>query len=185
LMVGFSFEDAKRVWIGEKTSRDITDLHADFYPNVARHVAELNIELKRSEHLRRELLREELRNVLQMVQEIHLLRVLKAMDQMGRGRSPGSSLDGEHRAFDGIKQILDKLYTEQIKPAISGQATIVVPREKTNEALIFLTDIPQIIGDDIKQYGPFKRGEVAFLPKRSAELLIKKGTAQKFEVKAV
>jgi DNA replication factor GINS len=80
---------------------------------------------------------------------------------------------------------LDRLYTEQIKPAINGQAAIVTIREKTNEALIFLTDIPQIIGDDIKQYGPFKRGEVAFLPKRSAELLIKNGTAQKFEVKAV
>jgi DNA replication factor GINS len=184
-MAGFSFEDVKSVWIAEKASRDVTDLPMDFYLNVARHVAELNIEFKRGERLRQELLREELRNVLQMVQEIHLLRVLKAMDQIGRGRSPSSPLDGERRAFDGVRQILDKLYTEQIKPAVSGQAAIVAPREKTNETLIFLTDIPQIIGDDIKQYGPFKRGEVAFLPKRSAELLIKKGTAQKFSVRAV
>lgn len=184
-MPGFSFEDVKRVWIGEKTSRDITDLPVDFYQNVARYVAELNIEFKRGEQLRQELLREELRNVLQIIQEIHLLRVLKAMDQVGRGHLPASSLDGERRAFDGVRQILDKLYTEQIRPAISGKAAIVAPREKTNETLIFLTDIPQIIGDDIKQYGPFKKGEVAFLPKRSAELLIKKGTAQKFEVRAV
>jgi len=184
-MAGFSFEDTKNVWIAEKTSRDLADLPVDFYLNVARHVAELNIEIKRGEQLRQELLREELSNVLQMVQEIHLLRVLKAMDQVGRGHLPGSSLDGERRAFDGVRQILDRLYTEQIKPAISGQAAIVAIREKTNEALIFLADIPQIIGDDIKQYGPFKKGEVAFLPKRSAELLIKKGTARKFEVKTV
>ena len=184
-MVGFSFEDVKHVWIAEKTSREITDLPVDFYQSVARHVAELNIEFKRGEQLRQELLREELRNILQMIQEIHLLRVLKAMNKMGRGHLPSSSLDGERRAFDGIRQILDGLYSNLIRPAISGEATILARREITNEAVIFLTDIPQIIGDDMKQYGPFRKGEVAFLPKRSAELLIKKDTAHKFEVKAL
>ncbi len=184
-MAGFSFEDIKHVWIAEKISRELTDLPVDFYQSVARHVAELNLELKRGEQLRQELLREELRNVIQMVQEIHLLRVLKAMDEIAREHLPSSSLEGERRAFDGIRQILDRLYAELIKPAVGGEATTVVRREITNEVVIFLTDIPQIIGDDLKQYGPFRSSEVAFLPKRSAELLIKKGTARKFEVKAL
>jgi len=178
-MAGFSFEDIKHVWIAEKISREPADLPV----GVARHVAELNLELKRGEQLRQELLREELRNVIQMVQEIHLLRVLKAMDEIVRGHLPSSSLEGERRAFDGIRQVLDGLYAELIKPAVSGEAAIVPRREITNEVVIVMTDIPQIIGDDLKQYGPFRSGEVAFLPKRSAELMIKKGTARKFEVK--
>jgi DNA replication factor GINS len=184
-MVGFSFEDVKKVWIAEKTSRELTDLPSDFYQSVARHVAELKIEFKRGEQLRQELLREELSNILQMVQEIHLLRVLKAMNEIARGHLPSSPLDSERRAFDGIRQILDRLYVDLIRPAVSGEAAILVRREITNEAVIFLTDIPQIIGDDMKQYGPFSKGEVAFLPRRSAELLVKKGTAYKFEVKAL
>jgi len=184
-MAGFSFEDIKQAWVAEKISRNLTDLSADFYQNVARYVAELNLELKRGDQLRQELLREELRNVLQMVQEIHLLRVLKAMDEIAGGHLPSSPIEGERRTFDGIRQILDRLHAELIRPAVSGEAAVAARREITNEAVIFFTDIPQIIGDDLKQYGPFRSGEAAFLPKRSAELLIKKGTARKFEVKAL
>jgi len=184
MMAGFSFEDVKRAWIAEKTSRGLTDLPNDFYQSVARHVAELNFELKRVEQLRQELIQEELRNVLQMVQEIYLLRMLKAMDEITKGRLPSPTLESERDAFGEIRQILEKLYIDLIKPAVSGEAVITARREITNTVLIILTDVPQIIGDDLKQYGPFKKGEVAFLPQRSAELLIKQGTAQKLEVKA-
>lgn len=183
-MAGFSFEDVKRTWIAEKSSRGLTDLLNDFYQSVARHVAELNFELKRGEQLRQELIQEELRNVLQMVQEIYLLRVLKAMDEIAKGRLPSSTLESERNAFGEIRQILEKLYIDLIKPAVSGEAVVTPRREITNTVLIILTDIPQIIGDDLKQYGPFKSGEVAFLPQRSAELLIKQGTVRKLEVKA-
>lgn len=182
-MAGFSFEDVKRAWIAEKTSRGITDLSNDFYQSVARYVAELNFELKRGEQLRQELIQEELRNVLQMVQEIYLLRVLKAMDEITKGRLLGSALESERNAFGDIKQTLEKLYIDMIKPAVSGEAVVTARPEVTNTVLIILTDMPQIIGDDMKQYGPFKSGEVAFLPQRSAELLMKQGTARKLEVK--
>jgi DNA replication factor GINS len=184
-MAGFSFEDVKRAWIAEKTSRVLTDLPSDFYQSVARHVAELNFELKRGEQLRQELIQEELRNVIQMVQEIYLLRVLKAMDEITKGRLPIPTLERERNAFGEVRQTLEKLYTNLVKPAVSGEAAVPARREITNTALIILTDIPQIIGDDLKQYGPFKSGEVVFLPQRSAELLLKQGTVRKLEVKAL
>lgn len=184
-MASFSFEDLKHAWIAEKTSRGLADLPNDFYQSVARYVAELNFELKRGEQLRQELLQGELRNVLQLVQEIHLLRVLKAMDEVTKGRLSGPMLEGERYAFDKIRQILEKLYTDLVKPAVGGEAAVGARREVTNTMIIILADIPQIIGDDMKQYGPFKSCEVAFLPQRSAELLMKRGTARKLEVKAL
>lgn len=185
MMARFSFEDLKRAWISEKTSRGLTDLSNGFYQSVARHVAELNFELKRGEQLRQELLQEELRNVLQLVQEIHFLRVLKAMDGVTKGRLPGPVLESERYTFNEIRQILEKLYTELVKPAVGGEAAVAVRREVTNVMTIILADIPQIIGDDMKQYGPFKGGEVAFLPQRSAELLMRQGAARKLEIKAL
>jgi len=184
-MVSFSFEDLKRAWIAEKTSRGLADLPNDFYQSVARHVAELKFELKRGEQLRQELLQEELRNVLRLVQEIHLLRVIKAIGGVTKGRLPAPMLEGERYAFNEIRQILEKLYTELVKPAVSGEAVVAARREVTNTMIIILAGIPQIIGDDMKQYGSFKSGEVAFLPQRSAELLTKQGTARKLEVKAL
>lgn len=181
-MASFSFDDIKQAWVKEKTSRELSDLPGDFYPNVAKHVAELNRELRHGEQLRKELLEAELREVTRMVQEIHLLRVIKAMDRISRGHPPASSLERESHAFGEIRQVLEKLHAELIAPVISGEAAIAARREITNVPLIILTEMPQIIGDDLKRYGPFKSGDAAFLPKRSAELLIKQGVARKIEV---
>ena len=43
----------------------------------------------------------------------------------------------------------------------------------------FLKDTPAIIGSDFKTYGPFKKGDVAALPKANASILIKMGAAEK------
>ncbi len=43
----------------------------------------------------------------------------------------------------------------------------------------FLKDTPIITGVDMKQYGPFKKGDVAALPKENASVLIKMKVAEK------
>ncbi len=181
--MGFSFEDIEQIWIEEKSTRGPTDLPDEFYQNVAGYVAELSREASRGDLLRRELIQEELRHVLQAVQEIHLLRVLKTAELAAKGELPGLLLERERYAFNEIKQAMERLYAELIAPAMSGKAEIVTPREITNIALIYLEEVPQIIGENMKCYGPFRGGEVGFLPKRSAELLIKRGVARKIEVK--
>ncbi len=178
-----SSEDIKRVWIEEKSARELTDFPEEFYQDVARHVAELSREANRGEPLRQELIQEELWHVLQMVQEIYLLRVLKAMALVASGKLPSPLVERERYAFNEIKQTLEKLHAELVVPAMRGESGIAAPKEVTNIALIYLSEMPPIIGDDGKQYGPFKAGEVGFLPKRNAELLIKYGAARMIEVK--
>jgi len=178
-----SSEDIKRIWIEEKSARELVDLPEEFYQDVARHVAELSREASRGEPLRQELVREELLHVLQMVQEIYLLRVLKAMALVASGKLPSPLLEHERCTFNEIRQALEKLHAELVAPAMRGEARIAAPREITNIVLICLTEVPPIIGDDGKHYGPFKGGEVGFLPKRNAELLIKYGAARMIEVK--
>ncbi|MBA7620150.1 hypothetical protein ES703_27494 [subsurface metagenome] len=182
-MVEFSYDDVKQVWLAEKTSRELTEIPEEFYQNVAKYVAQLNLELKRSEPLRGELLREELQNVFQMVQEIYLSRTLKAIDEVAQGRLPDLLLERERYAFNEIRQSLEKLCADLISPTITGSAELSAPREITNVLLIVLAEVPTIVGDDLRQYGPFKKGEIASLPRRSAELMVKHGLARKIEVK--
>jgi DNA replication factor GINS len=184
-MVRFTLDDIKATWAKEKASRELIELPDEFYSNVARYVAELNRELGRGEELRRELLQEELRNVLRMVQEIHLSRTFKALGEISEGRLPSSLLDRERYAFGEIRQILEKLHTQLVTPALRGEVAITAPPEATHVPLVVLAEIPQIMGDDMRQYGPFKSGEIASLPRRSAELLIKHDLARKVEVKAL
>jgi len=182
-MVEFSYDDVKQVWLAEKTSRELMEIPEEFYQNVAKYVAQLNLELKRSEPLRGELLQEELQNVFQMVQEIYLSRTLKTIDEVAQGKLPDTLLERERYAFNEIRQSLEKLCAELIPPTITESAELAAPREITNVLLIMQAEVPTIVGDDLRQYGPFKKGEIASLPRRSAELMVKHGLARKIEVK--
>jgi DNA replication factor GINS len=117
-----------------------------------------------------------------MVQEIYLLRLLKAIEEVTKGRLPNSLVERERQAFIEIRRILDELYVGLIVPAITGRAKIAPPHEVTNILLVFSSEMPQIIGDDLKPYGPFKRGEAASLPRRTAELILKHGLAKRVEI---
>ena len=46
----------------------------------------------------------------------------------------------------------------------------------------FLTDVPQIVGADLKVYGPFRTGVVVELPKPNAEAFVERGVAAYEEV---
>jgi DNA replication initiation complex subunit (GINS family) len=184
-MAEFTFEDIKDVLIEEKSTRGLVDLPGEFYSNVGRYVAELSREADRGEAIRRDILKEELRHVLQMVQEIHTLRVTKTLNELAKGVLPASLLDKERNTFNEIRQTLEKLRVELVVSAMAGEAAVVAPKEITNVALIFSADVPQIVAEDMKSYGPFKVGEVGFLPGPRAEFLVKHGLARKIEVKSL
>lgn len=182
-MAGLTFEDLESAWLEEKRARNLTDLPEEFYANVASYVAELKREAEHGDELRRDLLQGELSEVLRMVQEIHLLRVLKATGEAVRGQFPEPLMERERYTFDEIRQGLEKLRAELVAPALEGKAALTAPREITNMMLLIQTEMPQIIGDDLKPYGPFEAGEVVNLPRRSGELLVRRGLARKISVK--
>jgi DNA replication initiation complex subunit (GINS family) len=49
----------------------------------------------------------------------------------------------------------------------------------------FLEDIPEIVGVDLRIYGPFKKEDVASIPSPNAQALEKQGAAKVIEVKGV
>jgi DNA replication initiation complex subunit (GINS family) len=54
-------------------------------------------------------------------------------------------------------------------------------RNRRMTVLRFLKDIPEIIGADMKSYGPFKVEDIASLPKDNAKILIKQGMVEKID----
>jgi DNA replication initiation complex subunit (GINS family) len=49
----------------------------------------------------------------------------------------------------------------------------------------FLQDIPEIVGVDMKSYGPFKKEDVASLPIPNAQALVKQGAVREIEVRGI
>jgi DNA replication factor GINS len=63
-----------------------------------------------------------------------------------------------------------------------------LPQEtKTNSpglmTVRILQEIPEIVGADMKTYGPFKPEDIASLPKENAKTLIKQGIAAEVETR--
>lgn len=182
-MFGFTLDDLVNIYRAEKTSQDLVELPDNFYLSVAKLTSRLVLELKHGDPLRRDLLREELRNVIYMVQDIHLARVFKAVDKVIRGDIPAPMLDRERYAFSEVRQILEKLRNELLTPAITGKVSVTAPIERTKTLLIILIDLPEkIIGADMRNYGPFIKGNIVNIPQLSAEMMVKHGMAR--EIKA-
>jgi len=183
-MTDFSVDEIVRIYREEKTSREITELPEDFYQNVGKYISQLTVEMKRGDGIRRELVQEELKNVMRMVQDIHLARVLKGMNRVAQGLLPAPLIDRERYAFSEIRQSLEKLQAELVQPAIAGKVALAAPPDLTNSLLILLTEFPErIVGVDMKSYGPFTKGEIVSLPSPNAEIIVRHGAAKKITAK--
>jgi hypothetical protein len=65
------------------------------------------------------------------------------------------------------------------KKAIEGIEAIEQGTRTADSIKIkFLKDVPEFVGSDKKDYGPFKKDEIAKLPEKEGKLLIKKGIAE-------
>ncbi len=183
-MMDFSLDDLARIYREEKSSRELSEMPDEFYQGVGRHISQLNFELCRSDSIRKELLQEELRSVVFMVQEIYFTRVFKAAGRTLQGRAPVPLIDRERDAFSSIRQSLESLQADLIQPIVSGTVEVAAPRSITHSLMLFLVDFGEkIVGADMRSYGPFRSGEVVSLPIQNAEMLARHGLARKIAVK--
>lgn len=60
---------------------------------------------------------------------------------------------------------------------------IKVNKEEVNTLIRFVYAVPKFIGEDLNIYGPFIEEDIAYLPKKIAELLIKKKRAEEIKIK--
>jgi DNA replication initiation complex subunit (GINS family) len=182
-MGSLTVEELADVYRRELVSSELLELPEEFYREVAVLISRLN-EAKRSGDFEREMVEEELKHVIFMVNEIHAARTLKAIDRIAGGETPAPVLERERTAFLEIRQSLEKLHSELIVPALEGRLTMPVPTEPTKVLVTMLVDVNErILGADQKYYGPFRKGEVVNLPKINAEFMIKHDYARRIKVK--
>jgi DNA replication factor GINS len=178
------YSDLYKAWKSEKTSREPKPLSNDFYlkteaylsgleqegSSIDDHTVKGRLALKEKEVMSR-LLRE--------LKETRLRKLLAVAQN--RGTINDANLTEEEKKL--VKEFDISLKSFNQTKAVTKPAT----QEENIELSVvrFLQDIPEIVGTDLRIYGPYKKEDVGSLPDQNAKALVMQGVAKKIEVRGV
>lgn len=179
------YDELYEVWKRELQNAELERLPSDFYSRVIDYVRRLREESRMLDKktVKARLLRSEMRNVNRMLRDIMQARYKKLLKKASAGEKVSNDLltVEEERLMSGVLPFVDS-YRAFANSLLRGQLLRAeVVRESKNIVLRFLNEVPEIIGADMKSYGPFKIEDVASLPTENAKILIKQGLAEKIE----
>jgi DNA replication initiation complex subunit (GINS family) len=179
--VELNYEYLRELQQRETRASQLTKIDPKFYDSLAEYLNSLKIELdeekiKDLNSPKASLLADELKSATRLVEEIYEKREKKilqmALAEVRGGKPPIKYLTEEEKIF----------YDEIIKLLKKARRNIFSKKEKSNTVLVrALKSMPKFVGDDMKNY-EFDAEDVLTLPKKTAEILIKRKVVEKIEI---
>jgi DNA replication initiation complex subunit (GINS family) len=179
------YNELYKAWKSEKSSEKTQPLASDFYQRVQTYLGGLEEDSASLEAhtLQGRLALKEKEVVTRLLQELKEARLQKLVNvTKHHGNVDATGLTEEETSL--VKSIDDSLQAfEQVRNEPAGTTT-ATPEERIEMSVVrFLQDIPEIVGTDLKIYGPFKKEDVGSLPNQNAHVLVKQGAAKEIEVR--
>lgn len=179
------YNELYRAWKSEKTSEKTQPLASDFYQRVQTYLSGLEQDSASLEAhtLQGRLALKEKEVVTRLLQELKETRLQKLVNiTKHHGDMDATGLTEEERNLvKGIDDSLQAFEQGRNEPASTANTT---PEERIELSVVrFLQDIPEIVGTDLKIYGPYKKEDVGSLPNQNAQALVKQGAAKEIEVR--
>jgi len=167
----------------EKSATRLTKLDADFYARLGGFIAK---ELEKTKgQISLDQVRE-FENLKHAIIDIYNMRERKILSQALLASRSGNA-DTEHLAdmekelFENLLLFLSRyrgnlnLYFEGKENTPSNSAT----EPLNNVTVSILEDVPPFVGEDMREYGPFKKDEQIELPETIANLLLARNLVKK------
>jgi len=172
-----TLENLKRRLDSESASESLTPLPSDFYSSLSTY----SQKLKRSassgaSEVSVRLITTQLRMIASMVRQLLQLRTKKAMQQNAL-----LQLLPEERYVCSAEQKFQKRFQTLVDAVASGQPSFVefahVSESQRSVTVRFVKRINELVGLDMRRYGPFEADDIASIPAASADILIAGGDA--------
>jgi DNA replication factor GINS len=180
------YEELYEIWRNELKKAELEDLPRDFYAKVADYLKRLKEETRMMDKkaMRTKLLFIEEQNVKRMIREIIQARRKKIIGKtITGGKISPSFLSGEEQNIYGKVLQFSENFQEFMKQFLEGRKPTTTSEYASKMVVLkFLKDVPAIVGQDMKVYGPFKVEDVASLPSENAKILIRQGLAERINV---
>jgi len=179
------YNELYNAWRAEKSSRLPEHLPTDFYQRAAKYLDGLQDDSASSDAqtVQSRLVAREKEVSRRLLDELRETRLLKIVENAKIGISVSEeNLTSEERTL--MRNLNDSLGTFG-KSEVANQDTPRVTTPAERLVVRFLQDIREIVGTDLRIYGPYKKEDVGSLPAENAHALIKQGAAKPIEVKGL
>lgn len=166
-------ETIRKIFEEEKNSQGLTKLPDDFFEQISEYLD------KKSKLIRDESDQWSLDSIKRRLRSIFERRERKILNSshgfIDSGVGPENLTPEEAKFFESIVECIRSFGKEREQGF-----------EKNHEPLVLLTilqDVPRFVGMNLRNYGPFRKGDVATVPEPNANLMIEKGMAERTEIK--
>ena len=173
----------------ELSSEELTKIDDDFYIEFDSLIKALKLSAEssheRGESVDERLYLAQLKIAEALMKEIVKLRLHKIVDLAVEGKlvempSEEKKLFTILRSFVERKNIL--LPSEDVPVEESTVQVHNSVKKLPGEAYIIETDLPTILGADMREYGPFMQGDMAIVPPEIGRVLEERGVARKVKL---
>jgi DNA replication factor GINS len=180
------YSELYEAWKQEIQNAELTKLPTDFYASISDYIRKLRDEGRMLDKrtAKANLLKKEIRNVKRMVRELIQTRHRKLIYSAAKSEKIASDVltVEEEKIYASISDLQNALHS-LTKNILQGQGPKFSKKQSHNRTVVrLLSDIPAIVGSDMKTYGPFKIEDVASLPAENAEIFVKQKLAEKIEI---
>jgi DNA replication initiation complex subunit (GINS family) len=176
------FNELFKVWKKEEDNVELQSLSQDFYVTINRYLNDLREKIeKEQDAVKIELIKEEYNYAVKILSKLVNVRLKKIMKNVIEGKKVPLELlaEEEREAFSLLNKVVD-LIVEFKEKLFKGK----IEEEKKKAVVVrLLQELPEIVGEDLKVYGPFENEDVAVLPEENAEALVKRGAAERIAYK--
>ncbi len=178
------YNDLYKAWKAERTAENPQPLPADFYQRAAGYLKGLEDDSATGDMrtIQGRLLAHEKEMAKRLLEELKETRLNKIVNSAKDERTIGT---------DGLteeEKTLAIQFNETIASFKEGKgAKAGPPTEQITELSVvrFVNDVPEIVGVDLKLYGPYKKEDVGSLPNQNAQALVKQGLAKAIDAKRI
>ena len=170
-------------WKNELKNKELEVLPGDFVQKIANYLKEIAKEQKMLDKktVKASLLKIEEHNVKRMLDDMTRIRYKKLIKTAVRGVEKAQGLMSfEEKVYSNLRAA-SETYQTFIKEIFYGRGEKAESESKF-AILRILKDVPQIVGSDMKVYGPFKAEDIAVMPFGNAKILVKQGLASEIEI---
>ncbi len=171
------YERIYNTWEKEQKQKNIQRLEDNFYIEAKKFLEDILIDENESEPVLSRLIKKEYHNfsfILNDLINIRLDKILRNI-RVGKELNKENLTREEKILYERFKNELLPLLSEKILPL---EIKEIEEKEEPFILIRFLTQLPTIVGSDMKIYGPFQVEDIATLPKENAKALILRNAAK-------